>query len=141
MLSASGPRSDAHTSLAAGGINAALATMDPEDTWQQHARDTLQESYLLANPVTVRIVTESAARGIADLESYGMFAREADGRISQAVLPAPTYRRTVPLRRRHRLEIQRTLINRAVRSAPVRIRLRDPDPGPGQRSCSAHGST
>ena len=83
------PRSDAHTSLAAGGINAALATMDPEDTWQQHA-DTLQESYLLANPVTVRIVTESAARGIADLESYGMpFAREADGRISQRFFRRP----------------------------------------------------
>ena len=27
------PRSDAHTSLAAGGINAALATMDAQDTW------------------------------------------------------------------------------------------------------------
>ncbi|WP_313822268.1 FAD-binding protein, partial [Citricoccus sp.] len=31
------PRHDAHTSLAAGGINAALGTMDEEDTWQQHA--------------------------------------------------------------------------------------------------------
>src|SRR5699024_9487617 len=29
------PRHDAHTSLAAGGINAALATMDEEDSWQQ----------------------------------------------------------------------------------------------------------
>ncbi len=35
-------RADAHTSLAAGGINAALATMDPGDTWQQHAADTLK---------------------------------------------------------------------------------------------------
>ncbi|MCA2219927.1 FAD-dependent oxidoreductase [Nonomuraea aurantiaca] len=46
------PKADAHTSLAAGGIDAALATMDPEDTWQQHAADTLKESYLLANPET-----------------------------------------------------------------------------------------
>src|SRR6478752_4202523 len=53
-------KSDAHTSLAAGGINAALATMDPEDTWQQHAADTLKEGYLLANPETVKIVTEGA---------------------------------------------------------------------------------
>ena len=75
------PRADAHTALAAGGINAALATMDPADTWQQHAADTLKESYLLANPHTVRIVTEGAARGIEDLVRYGMpFAREADGR-------------------------------------------------------------
>jgi succinate dehydrogenase / fumarate reductase flavoprotein subunit len=109
------PRTDAHTSLAAGGINAALATMDPEDTWQQHAADTLQESYLLANPHTVRIVTENAARGIEDLERYGMpFAREADGRISQRFFGAHTYRRTAFAGDYTGLEIQRTLINRAV---------------------------
>jgi succinate dehydrogenase / fumarate reductase, flavoprotein subunit len=109
------PRADAHTSLAAGGINAALATMDPEDTWQQHAADTLAESYLLANPVTVRIVTENAARGIDDLERYGMpFAREADGRISQRFFGAHTYRRTAFAGDYTGLEIQRTLINRAV---------------------------
>ncbi|MFI6674530.1 L-aspartate oxidase [Kribbella sp. NPDC050470] len=109
------PRSDAHTSLAAGGINAALATMDPEDSWQQHAADTLQESYLLANPQTVQIVTEGAARGIEDLERYGMpFAREADGRISQRFFGAHTYRRTAFAGDYTGLEIQRTLINRAV---------------------------
>lgn len=37
------PKTDAHTTLAAGGINAALATMDADDTWQQHAADTLTE--------------------------------------------------------------------------------------------------
>ena len=66
------PKSDAHTSLAAGGINAALSTMDPDDSWQQHAADTLKESYLLADPRTVEIVTKNAARGIQDLERYGM---------------------------------------------------------------------
>src|SRR6187549_1852309 len=77
-------KDDAHTSLAAGGINAALATMDPEDTWQQHAADTIKESYFLANPHTAEIVAQGAAQGIADLERYGMaFAREDDGRISQ----------------------------------------------------------
>ncbi|WP_145806854.1 L-aspartate oxidase [Kribbella amoyensis] len=109
------PRSDAHTALAAGGINAALATMDEEDSWQQHAADTLQESYLLANPEIVRIVTEGAARGIADLERYGMpFAREADGRISQRFFGAHTYRRTAFAGDYTGLEIQRTLVNRAV---------------------------
>ena len=109
------PRSDAHTSLAAGGINAALATMDPEDTWQQHAADTLQESYLLANPITVEIVASGAARGIEDLERWGMpFAREADGRISQRFFGAHTYRRTAFAGDYTGLEIQRTLINRAV---------------------------
>jgi succinate dehydrogenase / fumarate reductase flavoprotein subunit len=84
-------KSDAHTTLAAGGINAALATMDPQDSWQQHAADTLEESYLLADPETVRIVTENAARGIG----------------------AHTYRRTAFAGDYTGLEIQRTLVNRA----------------------------
>ena len=62
------PKTDAHTTLAAGGINAALATMDADDTWQQHAADTLTESYLLADPATVQMVTEGAAESIRDLE-------------------------------------------------------------------------
>lgn len=108
------PRADAHTSLAAGGINAALATMDPGDSWQQHAADTLTESYLLADPRTVRIVTEGAARGIEDLERYGMpFAREPDGRISQRFFGAHTYRRTAFAGDYTGLEIQRTLVHRA----------------------------
>src|SRR5699024_11181203 len=77
-------KEEAQTSLAAGGINAALATMDPEDSWAQHAADTIKESYGLANPRTVEIVTQGAAEGIADLERYGMdFQKEDDGRISQ----------------------------------------------------------
>jgi succinate dehydrogenase / fumarate reductase, flavoprotein subunit len=108
------PTADAHTSLAAGGINAALATMDPDDTWQQHAADTLQESYLLADPRIVQTVTEGAARGIADLERYGMpFAREPDGHISQRFFGAHTYRRTAFAGDFTGLEIQRTLVHRA----------------------------
>jgi succinate dehydrogenase / fumarate reductase flavoprotein subunit len=108
------PKSDAHTSLAAGGINAALSTMDEEDSWQQHAADTLKESYLLANPHTVQIVAEGAARGIEDLERYGMpFAREDDGRISQRFFGAHKFRRTAFAGDYTGLEIQRTLINRA----------------------------
>jgi len=108
------PTADAHTSLAAGGINAALGTMDAEDSWQQHAADTLTESYLLADPRTVQTVTEGAAHGIEDLERYGMpFAREADGRISQRFFGAHTYRRTAFAGDYTGLEIQRTLVNRA----------------------------
>ncbi|MEU6343187.1 FAD-binding protein [Streptomyces sp. NPDC046977] len=108
------PKEDAHTALAAGGINAALATMDPEDSWQQHAADTLKESYLLADPRTVRTVTHGAALGIDDLERYGMaFAREEDGRISQRFFGAHKFRRTAFAGDYTGLEIQRTLIRRA----------------------------
>ncbi|MGO2036619.1 MAG: FAD-dependent oxidoreductase, partial [Brevibacterium sp.] len=108
------PKEDAHTSLAAGGINAALATVDPEDTWQQHAADTIKESYGLANPRTVEIVTQGAAQDIADLERYGMdFAKEDDGRISQRFFGAHTWRRTAFAGDYTGLEIQRALIHRA----------------------------
>ncbi|MEU4009004.1 FAD-binding protein [Streptomyces pseudogriseolus] len=108
------PKDDAHTSLAAGGINAALATMDPEDSWQQHAADTLKESYLLGDPRTTEIVTRGAARGIDDLERYGMaFAREEDGRISQRFFGAHKFRRTAFAGDYTGLEIQRTLVRRA----------------------------
>ncbi len=105
---------DAHTTLAAGGINAALGTMDPEDSWQQHAADTLRESYFLADPAIVEVVTRGAARGIEDLERWGMpFAREADGRISQRFFGAHKYRRTAYAGDYTGLEIQRTLMRRA----------------------------
>jgi succinate dehydrogenase / fumarate reductase, flavoprotein subunit len=107
------PKTDAHTTLAAGGINAALATMDADDTWQQHAADTLTESYLLADPMTVQVVTEGAAESIRDLERYGMaFAREQDGRISQRFFGAHTFRRTAFAGDYTGLELQRTLIRR-----------------------------
>jgi succinate dehydrogenase / fumarate reductase, flavoprotein subunit len=105
---------DAHTTLAAGGINAALGTMDPEDTWQQHAADTLRESYFLADPAIVETVARNAARGIEELERWGMpFAREADGRISQRFFGAHRYRRTAYAGDYTGLEIQRTLLRRA----------------------------
>ncbi|WP_092665775.1 FAD-binding protein [Agrococcus carbonis] len=105
---------DAHTTLAAGGINAALGTMDPEDSWQQHAADTLRESYFLADPAIVETVAKHAARGIDDLVRWGMpFAREADGRISQRFFGAHRYRRTAYAGDYTGLEIQRTLLRRA----------------------------
>lgn len=108
------PKHDAHTSLAAGGINAALGTMDEEDSWQQHAADTIKESYFLADPRTVEVVARGAARGIEDLERYGMnFAREDDGRISQRFFGAHTFRRTAFAGDYTGLEIQRTLIRRS----------------------------
>lgn len=108
------PRHDAHTSLAAGGINAALGTMDEEDSWQQHAADTIKESYHLADPQTVEIVAKGAQQGIADLERYGMgFAREEDGRISQRFFGAHTFRRTAFAGDYTGLEIQRSLVKRS----------------------------
>lgn len=88
-------RKDAHTVLAAGGINAALGTVDPEDSWQQHFADTLREGYHLSDPRTAEIMCREAPRAIEELVSYGCdFARTPDGRIDQRFFGAHTYRRT-----------------------------------------------
>ena len=114
---------DAHTTLAAGGINAALGTVDPEDSWQQHAADTLRESYFLADPAIVEVVARGAAQGIEELARWGMpFAREADGRISQRFFGAHKYRRTCYAGDYTGLEIQRTLMRRA---AELRVPIID----------------
>jgi succinate dehydrogenase flavoprotein subunit len=89
------PRRDAHTALAAGGINAALGTVDPEDTWEQHFADTLKEGYFLSDPRTVELLAREAPRGIQELVEWGCaFARTPDGRIDQRFFGAHTWRRT-----------------------------------------------
>ncbi|HAW96293.1 MAG TPA: succinate dehydrogenase, partial [Phycisphaerales bacterium] len=88
-------RKDAHTALAAGGINAALGTVDPEDTWEQHFVDTYEEGYHLADPRTVELLVQEAPARIHELEEWGTpFARTKDGRLDQRFFGAHTYRRT-----------------------------------------------
>jgi succinate dehydrogenase / fumarate reductase flavoprotein subunit len=86
---------DAHTVLASGGINAALGTRDPEDSWQQHAADTLREGYWLGDPRVVETVCQEAPAAIAELDAWGCpFARTEDGRIDQRFFGAHRWRRT-----------------------------------------------
>jgi succinate dehydrogenase / fumarate reductase, flavoprotein subunit len=107
-------RDDAHTVLAAGGINAALATTDPEDTWEQHAADTLRESYWLADPRTVEVLCREAPTAVDELVQWGaQFARGEDGRLTQRFFGAHTYRRTCFAGDYTGREIQRALVRRA----------------------------
>jgi len=88
-------RLDAHTVLAAGGINAALGTVDPEDSWQQHFADTMREGYYLSDPRVVEIMTRAAPAAINELADWGCpFARTSDGKLDQRYFGAHTYRRT-----------------------------------------------
>lgn len=88
-------RNDAHTVLAAGGINAVLGTRDPEDTRQQHFVDTVREGYLLSDPRAVEIMVNEAPDAIAELADWGCaFARTEDGRLDQRFFGAHRYRRT-----------------------------------------------
>ena len=88
-------RRDAHTVLAAGGINAALGTVDAEDSWQQHFADTVKEGYSLSDPRTVELMVRNAPRAIDELVGYGVdFARNHDGELDQRYFGAHKYRRT-----------------------------------------------
>src|SRR4029079_9392164 len=86
-------RLDAHTVLASGGINAALGTRDPEDSWQQHFADTLQEGYYLSDPRTVEFMAREAPRAIEELVAWGCrFARTPEGKVDQRFFGAHKYR-------------------------------------------------
>jgi succinate dehydrogenase / fumarate reductase flavoprotein subunit len=88
-------RDDAHTVLAAGGINAALGTVDPQDAWQQHFADTLREGYFLADPRMVEILAREAPAAVLELADWGApFARLPDGRLDQRFFGAHRWRRT-----------------------------------------------
>jgi succinate dehydrogenase / fumarate reductase, flavoprotein subunit len=116
-------RDDAHTVLAAGGINAALATMDPEDSWEQHAADTLREAYWLADPRIVERLCRDAPDAIDELAGYGVkFAREDDGRLTQRFFGAHRWRRTCFAGDYTGREIQRALVSRAEQ---VGVAMRD----------------
>jgi succinate dehydrogenase / fumarate reductase flavoprotein subunit len=88
-------RLDAHTVLASGGINAALGTRDPEDSWQQHFADTMREGYLLGDPRVVETVVREAPAAIEELLAWGCpLARTEDGRPEQRFFGAHRWRRT-----------------------------------------------
>jgi succinate dehydrogenase / fumarate reductase, flavoprotein subunit len=89
------PRLDAHTVLASGGINGALATRDPEDSWQQHFADTVREGYYLSHPRVVEIMAREAPRTILELAEWGCeFVHTEDGSLDQRFFGAHRWRRT-----------------------------------------------
>ena len=76
-----------HTTLARGGINAALGTMDPEDNWMIHAADTIREGEFLADYERVEVLCRSAPDAINELLNWGArFHRETDGRFTSDFL-------------------------------------------------------
>ncbi|HEU0144874.1 MAG TPA: FAD-binding protein [Nitrososphaera sp.] len=104
-------RGDPHTTLARGGINAALGTMDPEDNWMIHAADTLREGEFLADYERVEVLCKNAPDAIKELVNWGArFHREKDGRLTQRFFGAHTYRRTVFYEDWTGLEIIRVLM-------------------------------
>ena len=86
---------DAHTTWARGGINGALGTHDPADSWAVHAADTLNEGHFVNDPGKVETVTRQMPERLRELDNWGMdFSRTAEGDPDQRYFGAQSFRRT-----------------------------------------------
>jgi succinate dehydrogenase / fumarate reductase, flavoprotein subunit len=66
-----------HSNAAQGGINAAL---NPEDSWESHAFDTVKGSDYLGDQDAIEVMCRDAPNQIIDLEHLGVtFHRNGDG--------------------------------------------------------------
>jgi len=84
-----------HSVAAQGGIAAVLQNVDPDDSWEAHAFDTVKGSDYLADQDAVEILTREAPEVVIDLEHMGvLFSRLDDGRIAQRAFGGHSHRRT-----------------------------------------------
>jgi succinate dehydrogenase / fumarate reductase flavoprotein subunit len=105
----------AHTVMAEGGVAAALAHVDPEDTWQTHFRDTMVGGKLVNNPRMAELHAQEAPDRVRELEYWGaVFDRTRDGRILQRPFGGHSHPRLAHVGDRTGLEMIRTLQDRAV---------------------------
>jgi succinate dehydrogenase / fumarate reductase flavoprotein subunit len=105
---------DAHTIWAAGGINASLGTLDPEDRWEIHAADTIREGHFVCDPRAVELLTRHAPDRVLELAQWGCgFNRTGDGEIDQRFFGAQAYRRACFAGDRTGEEILDTLVEKA----------------------------
>src|SRR5205823_15028703 len=96
----------AHTVMAEGGIAAALAHVDPQDTWQTHFRDTMKGRSFLNHWRMAQIHAQEAPDRVHELEQWGaLFDRTTDGRILQRAFGGHTYRRLAHVGDRTGLEM------------------------------------
>ena len=89
------PKTDAHTVLAAGGINAAFGNLDKEDSWEQHFIDTYLEGYVIADPLKVEIMAKESPKLVREIDEWGAnFKKLNNGKLDQRFFGAHKYRRT-----------------------------------------------
>ena len=89
------PKTDAHTVLAAGGINAAFGNLDKEDSWEQHFIDTYLEGYGIGDPMKVEIMAKESPLLVKEIDKWGAnFAKLKNGELDQRFFGAHKYRRT-----------------------------------------------
>ena len=108
------PKTDSHTVLAAGGINAALGNLDKEDSWQQHFVDTYYEGYGIGDPAKIEIMSKESPYLVKEIDEWGAnFAKLKNGKLDQRFFGAHKYRRTCYSGDYTGLSILRTLLKKA----------------------------
>src|SRR5215210_5352630 len=81
-----------HSNAAAGGINAAL---NPEDSWESHAFDTVKGSDYLGDQDAIEIMCREAPGEIIHLEHLGVtFHRNEEGRLGTRAFGGASAART-----------------------------------------------
>ena len=68
-----------HSNAAQGGVNAAI---NPEDSWESHAFDTVKGSDYLGDQDAIEVMCQEAPEEILNMEHIGVtFHRGQDGRL------------------------------------------------------------
>ncbi len=81
-----------HSNAAQGGINAAL---NPDDSWESHAFDTVKGSDYLADQDAVEIMTQEAPDELLHLEHLGVtFHRDEEGKLGTRAFGGASAART-----------------------------------------------
>ncbi len=81
-----------HSNAAAGGINAAL---NPDDSWESHAFDTVKGSDYLGDQDAIEIMCREAPDEVLWLEHHGVtFHRNAEGRLGTRAFGGASAART-----------------------------------------------
>src|SRR5215211_4670493 len=81
-----------HSNAAQGGINAAL---NPEDSWESHAFDTVKGSDYLGDQDAIEVMCREAPQAILDMEHLGVtFHRNAEGKLGTRAFGGASAART-----------------------------------------------
>ena len=105
----------AHTVMAEGGIAAALANVDKEDSWQTHYTDTMFGGKYINNFKMAELHAKEAPERVHELEHWGaVFDRTNEGKIIQRAFGGHKYKRLSHVGDRTGLEMIRTLQDKGV---------------------------
>jgi succinate dehydrogenase / fumarate reductase flavoprotein subunit len=105
----------AHTVVAEGGIAAAVGSVDPNDNWRIHFRDTMAGGKYINNWRMAELHAQEAPGEIGKLELWGaLFDRTREGGVMQRRFGGHTYARLVQVGDRTGIELLRTLQDRTV---------------------------